>query len=38
LLTDVDTVFEKECIEGNNIATSESVIGESLNKKLYLFK
>ncbi|OUM63667.1 hypothetical protein PIROE2DRAFT_9740 [Piromyces sp. E2] len=28
LLTDVDTVFEKECIEDNNIATSESLIGE----------
>ncbi|KAG4095233.1 hypothetical protein H8356DRAFT_996929 [Neocallimastix lanati (nom. inval.)] len=38
LLSDVDTVFEKECIEGQNIATSESVIGESINKKIFLFK
>ncbi|ORY80157.1 hypothetical protein LY90DRAFT_664604 [Neocallimastix californiae] len=38
LLTDVETVFEKECIEGQNIVTSESTIGESINKKIFLFK
>ncbi|ORX59981.1 hypothetical protein BCR36DRAFT_316243, partial [Piromyces finnis] len=38
LISDVETVYQKECIEENNIATSESLIGESLNKKIFLFK
>eukprot|EP00833_Pecoramyces_ruminatium_P007787 jgi/Orpsp1_1/1181819/evm.model.c7180000078755.1 len=38
LLTDVETIFEKECIEGQKIAIPESTIGESINKKIFLFK
>jgi len=38
LLSDVETVFDKECIEENSIAMTETLNGESINKKIFLFK